>query len=153
MSRRTGYQILQSSNPRTLKNGPTRKETRGRKQIITLAQIREMEKILENEGLEGRGLIWSQLGFEPQVDVSEATIKRIMGSLDYHKCLICQRGGQSPSSKKKRVEYAKYVLERYPKPEDWDCVRFSDEVHFGWGPQHQLRIIRKPGEQYCVNCI
>lgn len=93
MSRRTGYQILQSSNPRTLKNDPTRKDTRGRKQIITLAQIREMEKILENEGLEGRGLIWSQLGFEPQVDVSEATIKRIMGSLDYHKCLICQRGG------------------------------------------------------------
>ena len=46
-----------------------------------------MEKILENEGLEGRGLTWSQLGFEAQVDASEATIRRTMGSLNYHKCL------------------------------------------------------------------
>ena len=45
------------------------------------------------------------------------------------------------------------MLERYPEPEDWDRVRFSDEVHFGWGPQHQLRIIRKPKERYCVDCI
>ncbi len=56
VSRRTGYRILQSSNPQTFKNDPTRKETRGRKEIIILAQIREMEKILENEGLEGCGL-------------------------------------------------------------------------------------------------
>ena len=98
-------------------------------------------------------MTWLQLGFEAQVDASEATIKRVMGSLDYHKCLACQRGWQSPSSKKNRVEYAKYMLERYPEPEDWDRVRFSDEVHFRWGPQHQLRIIRKPGERYCVDCI
>lgn len=41
------------------------------------------------------------------------------------------------------------MKERYPKPEDWYRVRFSDEVHFGYGPQGKLRIIRKPGEQYC----
>ena len=45
------------------------------------------------------------------------------------------------------------MLEKYPEPEDWDWVRFSDEVHFGWGPQHQLRIIPKPWEQYYVDCI
>ena len=45
------------------------------------------------------------------------------------------------------------MLARYPNPEDWDRVRFSDEVHFGWGPQHHLRIIRKPGQRYCVDCI
>ena len=105
-----------------------------------------MEKILENKGLEGRGLTWLQLRFKAQVDAFEATIKRVMGSLDYHKCLVCQRGWQSPSSNKNRVEYAKYVLERYPEPENWDRVRFSNEVHFGWGPQHQLRIVQKPGE-------
>ena len=110
VSRRTGYRILQSSNPRTLKNDPTHKETRGRKQIMTPAQIREMEKNLENEGLEGRGLTWSQLGFEAQVDASEAPIKCVTGSLDYHKCLACQRGWQSPSSKKNRVEYANTCL-------------------------------------------
>lgn len=45
------------------------------------------------------------------------------------------------------------MLVRYPDPEDWDCVRFSDEVQFCWGPQHHLRIIRKPGQHYRVDCI
>ena len=78
VSRRAGYRILQSSNPHTLKNDPTRKETREPKRIITPTQIREMKKILENKGLEGRSLTWSQLGFEAQVDASEATIRRKM---------------------------------------------------------------------------
>ncbi len=45
------------------------------------------------------------------------------------------------------------MLERYPNPEDWDHVRFSDEVHFGWGPQGKLRVIRKPGQRYCFDCV
>lgn len=52
-----------------------------------------------------------------------------------------------------RVQYAKVMLERHPEPEDWDRVCSSDEVHFGWGAQHQLRIIRKPGERYGIDCI
>ncbi len=49
VSHATGYRILRSSNPRTLKNDPTREETcRGHN--------REMEKILENERLEGCSL-------------------------------------------------------------------------------------------------
>ena len=70
-----------------------------------------------------------------------------MGTLNYHKCLACQRGWQLPASKKNRVQYAELMLACYPHPEDWDRVRFSDEVHFGWGPQHQLQIISKPGER------
>ena len=45
------------------------------------------------------------------------------------------------------------MLARYPHPEDWDRVRFSDEVRFGWGLQYELRIVRKPGERYCVQRI
>jgi hypothetical protein len=45
------------------------------------------------------------------------------------------------------------MLERYPKPEDWYTIRFSDEVHWGIGPQGKLYIIRKPGERYCSDCI
>ena len=56
VSHATGYRILQSNNPRTLKNDPTRTETRQRPNKITLERNREMEKILENEGLEGRSL-------------------------------------------------------------------------------------------------
>ena len=45
------------------------------------------------------------------------------------------------------------MLEKYSEWEDWHHVRFSDEIHFGWDPQGKLRIIRKPGERYCQNCI
>jgi hypothetical protein len=45
------------------------------------------------------------------------------------------------------------MLERYPRPEDWHHVRFSDEVHFGWGPQGKILIIRKPDMRYCQDCI
>lgn len=61
VSHATGYRIFKSSNPLTLKNDPTRKETRGRKKVIIPEQIKEMGIKLENEGLEGRGLTWEQL--------------------------------------------------------------------------------------------
>lgn len=69
-----------------------------------------------------------------------------MGSCDYHKYIACQRDWQSLSNKNNKLEYAKYMLEKYPKPKNWDCVSFSNEVYFGWGPQHQLQIIEKPGK-------
>ena len=106
VSHATGYRILKSSNPRTQINDPTRKETRGRKKVNTPEQIREMEMILENEGLEGRGLTWEQLGMEVGIEATKLTIKNTMGSLDYHKCLACQRGWQSPRSCANRMEYA-----------------------------------------------
>ena len=64
MLHKTSYEIIQSSNPQTLKNKPICKEIRELKRIITFVQICEIEKILENERLEGRGLTWSQIGFE-----------------------------------------------------------------------------------------
>ncbi|KAF1936403.1 hypothetical protein EJ02DRAFT_480679 [Clathrospora elynae] len=41
------------------------------------------------------------------------------------------------------------MLALKPTAEDWQDVRFSDEVHCRVGPQGKLRIIRKPGERYC----
>ncbi len=43
------------------------------------------------------------------------------------------------------------MLDKYPQPEDWHRVRFSDEVYFGYGTQDKLRIIRKAGVRYCQN--
>ena len=45
------------------------------------------------------------------------------------------------------------MLERYPEPKDWYHVRFSDEIHFGFGPQGKIRIIRRPGERFCPDCL
>ena len=135
VSHATGYRILKSSNPRSLRNDPTRRGTRGWKGIVTTDQIREMEQILQHESLEGRALTWEQLGMEAGVEASGWTIKRVMGNLEYHKCLACQRSWQSPRSAANRVEYARKMLEKYPRPKDWDRVRFSNEVNFGWGAQ------------------
>lgn len=53
--------------------------------------------------------------------------------------------------KKSRV--ATFMKAQYPKPEDWYRVWFSDEVHFGYGPEGQLQIIRKPGTRYRFDCL
>lgn len=45
------------------------------------------------------------------------------------------------------MEWASLMKAQDPK-KDWRHIRFSDEVHFGHGPEDQLRIIRKPGTRY-----
>ncbi|KAI9883088.1 MAG: hypothetical protein M1823_005142 [Watsoniomyces obsoletus] len=151
--RSTGYRLLQKKTSRQRHNDPDPPETRGPKSIITSSQIKEIEHILETEGVNARALTWEQLGFEAGVEASGKTIKRALGSLNYHKCIACTKGWVSPQTAEHRVKYAKLMLERYPTKEDWKHVRFSDDVHFGWGPQGKLRIIRKPGQRYCVDCI
>ena len=111
-------------------NDPTRKESCRGYNKITPKQIFEVEKILENEGLEGCSLTWIQLRFEAQIGASEPTIQKAMGILDHHKCGACQYGWKSFTSKKNRVQYSELILARYPNLKDWDHIRFSDEVHF-----------------------
>lgn len=69
------------------------------------------------------------------------------------KCVSCKKGRVNAKTAVKRVEWSTIMLDRYPEPEDWDRVRFSDEVHFGWGPQGKLLIIRISGERYCQDFI
>lgn len=112
-----------------------------------------MERIIETEGIAGRALTWEQLGMEAGVEACGRTIKTTMGTLDYKKCLACKKGWVDQRIAERRLAFAKCMLERYPEKNDWKHVRFSDEVHFGWGPQHTLRIIRKPGQRYCQDCL
>lgn len=111
-----------------------------------------MERILE-DGIEARGLTWEQLGNEVGLDYSGRTIQNAMGTMDYHKCIACRKGWCNDRTAQNRVKWAEVMLKRYPEPEDWYKVRFSDEVHFGYGPQGKISIIRKTGERYCQDCI
>jgi hypothetical protein len=52
-----------------------------------------------------------------------------------------------------RKSWSIFMKERYPQPQDWYSVRFSDEVHWAVGPQGSIYITRKPGERYCSDCI
>ena len=70
-----------------------------------------------------------------------------MGMMDYHKCLACRKGWVNEKTARRRFDWAKVMLKRYPEKFDWHNVRFSDEVHFGWGPQGKLSIIRQPTKE------
>ena len=75
-----------------------------------------------------------------------------MGTMNYHKCIACCKGWVNERLAERRVQYANTMLQRYLEPKDWQRVRFSDEVHFGWGLEGSVRIIRKPGQRYCHDC-
>ena len=45
------------------------------------------------------------------------------------------------------------MLRMRPDSADWEDIRFSDECHFGYGPNGKAWIIRKPGTRYCPDCI
>ena len=111
-----------------------------------------MERILETEGIEARAYTWEQLGFVG-LECSGHTVQRAMGIIEYHKCIACRHGWGNKKTGKDRVNWETVMLGQYPHPGDWYRVRFSDEVHFSYGPQDKLNIIRKPGMCYCQDCI
>ena len=45
-----------------------------------------------------------------------------------------------------REKWAGDMYAKYPKPEDWENIRFSDEVHAGYSPEGHLWIVRKRGK-------
>ena len=51
------------------------------------------------------------------------------------------------------MDWVTLILEKYSCSEDWYRVWFSDKVHFDYGTQDKLRIIRKSGICYYQNCI
>lgn len=121
-----GWKILREGNPRRHHNQPGVREQRGRKKIITDEQMKEMERIIETEGISGRALTWEQLGMEVGVEASGRTIQRAMGTLNYRKCLVCRKGWVDSGTVERRLAFAKLMLERYPEKNDWKHVRFSD---------------------------
>ncbi|KAF1938862.1 hypothetical protein EJ02DRAFT_498537 [Clathrospora elynae] len=128
-------------------------EKRGRKPLLSPKQVREADRFLQDVGWDAHVLTWEQLANELDFGVSGWTLKRALGSLDYHKCMACVKGWVSKRSAKMRVQHAETYLALKPEPKDWHDVRFSDEVHCCVGPQGKLCIIRKPRERYCLDCI
>ena len=174
VSRSAGKRIVSSDSlsERTFpyKDLPNWKETRGAPETVTPSHIKRCEDILREADVEERSMTWETLAqeaeiYHPELNkdgkknkwagklVSGRTLQKVMGRLDYYKCVACQKGWVSKDLAKRRLAFAKEMLRKYPEPWQWKRVRFSDEVHFGLGPQGKLMIIRKKGQRYCHNCI
>jgi hypothetical protein len=155
ISKRSGYNILSghsSGTDRRLNNEPRAIETRGAKPILTRGDLRRMEDYLENADIRERAVTWQNLaeqcGIQRDPPISGRTIQRAMGSLDYHKCIACDKAWVAPDVRADRRSFAREQLTERPTVHEWKNVRWSDEVHFGLGPQRKLRIIRRPGERH-----
>ena len=98
MSNTQGWRTLQEGVPRSMSDDPDRKETRGRKRLVTDEQIQAMEQILQTEGPDGRGKPWRDLGLEVGCKASGRTIKRAMEEKGYQKCSACHRNRVSKST-------------------------------------------------------
>lgn len=148
-------------------------DRRGRKPKLTRQQIAHMEAVLDEATCaEDRQYTWTSLAQEAGIEtkepplpgdqrravdeeqgVSERTIRRAMQQLDYRHCIACRKTYMSPRIREARVKFAYKALDQRPQPQDWKCVRFSDEVHFGRGPQGKIHIIRKLGTRTCGDCL
>jgi hypothetical protein len=152
---RTGRRLLAAQAAGKIQRKKDGPETRGRKKKITGEQVNQMDRFLQSEWLEGNGISWVQLGEKVGIEgVSDKTIRVTMGkSMHYCKCIACQRSWVSPSAAQARVFYASDLLWKRPSSEHWRPVRFSTELQFGLGPGGKVRVIRKPGERWCGDCL
>ena len=159
VSERQGYDILQKGTLRRLHNDPGKVETRGSKRILANEDIDRLEKLIWSHGFEGRTMTWESLAEEANIRgrnqefISGRTVQRALGQRDWRHCIACRKSYVSPCHAKRRNKWAKDMLAKYPRPIDWRRVRFSDEVHFAFGPQGRLYILRRPGERNCPDCI
>jgi hypothetical protein len=80
-------------------------------------------------------------------------MQNTMSSKENHRSIVCKKGRLSGPTAARRVRVATEMLQKYPNKEDWHRVRFSDEVHFGWGIRVKIRIIVRVGERYCPDCL
>jgi hypothetical protein len=146
---RQGWEILRKG----LDRRHPEVESRGRKPIISPEDLQKMEEILWTYGFKARRLSWQTLGNEAGIKASARTIERAMGTLHYRKCIACEKGWVSPSNAQRRMRDAEKALFYRPKKEDWRDIGWSDECHFTICREGKIRIIRKPGERYCPDCI
>ena len=153
LSRSQGYAAL--SVAASKRNDPEWEETRGRPNKISEEDQKKMETIMWDPRFENVNLNWNGLAEEAGVtlECNPRTLHRTMGTLGYRRCLLCGLTWVQKRTREKRVDFARRMLEAYPQPQDWHFVRFSAELHFGFGLDGKMRLLPRPGERPCLTCI
>ncbi|KAL2053609.1 hypothetical protein ABVK25_006262 [Lepraria finkii] len=150
VEKRAGYRFIAEGEPsRTIRNQEGYNKTRGRPNKLTGADVRETDHLLEENHLdmEAKGMPWDAISWTMDFEVSGHTLQRTMrDALTYSKHLSALKEHLPEPLRQKRKKWAGDMYAKYPKPEDWERVRFSDEVHAGYGPEGHLWIARKRGK-------
>lgn len=154
VKRRKGYKMLQASPARPTPDQP-KKERRGRRVKILKADVRCMEEILKTEKVNNQGGSWQELasraGLTGERHVHSHTLRNMMQDLEYHRCTTCKNNWLAPHIRSGRKVFAQQYLDWTVA--DWKFVRFSDKIHFGFGPNGKVRVLRRHGERSCVDCM
>jgi hypothetical protein len=155
VSQRQGWAMISEGSVDRRHHNTDGPERRGRPHVIINQQVKEMDRLICEEGFEARKLNWIDLGFEAGVEgVSKRTIACTMGNtMEYSRCIACQKKWCNKSTTMSCKSWAEVMIAHYPQPKDWYSVRFSDEVHWAVGPQGSVYVTHQPGEQYCSDCI
>ncbi len=120
VSSREGWRFLNNRNSsRRLGNDPNVEDHRGSQPLISPKKIREMERILETEGIEAHAYTCEQLGFEVGLESSGRTFKGAIGTMEDHKCISYRRGWVNEKKAKDGLNLATTILQKYPHPKDW----------------------------------
>ena len=128
VEKRAGYRfIAEGESSRTITNQEGYNETRGRLNNLTGADVRETDHLLEENHLEMEA--WT-MDFE----VSGHTLQRTMrDALTYSKHLSALKELLPEPLRQKREKWAGICTPNPLSREDWENIRFSDEVHAGYG--------------------
>ncbi|KAK3167337.1 hypothetical protein OEA41_010464 [Lepraria neglecta] len=159
---RSASRILGAENPTEQAAESSRRgyyqgieEKRGLKGKIGWRELKRMEEIVNDGNIRYRALLWAELakkaGLTGDKQVHFYTVRKLMQDQEYYKCIACTKNWLSSNIRIERRVFA-WDKQTY-KLEDWKRVRWSDEIYFGFGPEGKLRIIRRPGERFCWDCI
>jgi len=96
--------------------------------------------------MEAKGMQWHALVWELDLPVDTRTLRcTLHKALDYGKYDAGIKEALSERIKHDRYMWADNALAIRPTIEHWKIVQFSDEMHAGFGPEGQLKIICKRG--------
>jgi hypothetical protein len=93
VSHRQGWAMISEASKDRRHHRTESLERRGRPRVITNQELKEMNKIIKSEDFEARELSWQELAWDAGIEgVSTRTTSRVMGeSMNYHKCIACQK--------------------------------------------------------------
>ena len=141
-------QVDYALNSQDLRTGRCSEPKKDNPRKLTERDLDHVELFLVENGREGHELTWDELAAQFEYGVTGETLRLNMAPRRVFTFIAAEKPQIDERLAKLRVEWATHMLQRYPEPEDWHHVRWTDEVYFGWGPQGKIHVIRHRGRDW-----